>query len=63
MSDYIQLLKITEVCARLSIGRSQVYRLVQQKVLPPPIHIGKRSARWVESELNNYLRIKTRKQG
>lgn len=52
MNEPIQLLKITDVCARLAIGRSQVYRLIQQKVLPPPIHIGKRSARWVASELD-----------
>ncbi|KJV08952.1 hypothetical protein VZ95_14525 [Elstera litoralis] len=60
MSDHIQLLKITEVCARLSIGRSQVYRLVQQKVLPPPIHIGKRSARWVASEIDRAILQKIR---
>lgn len=50
MSD--RLLPLPEVCARLGgCHRATVYRLVQDKELPPPCKLGTRSA-WPESEVD-----------
>lgn len=36
---------IHEVCRALSVSRTMVYKLIHQKILPPPCHFG-RSSRW-----------------
>lgn len=34
---------------------STVYRLVQQNILPPPVKIGARMSRWIESEVDQAI--------
>jgi prophage regulatory protein len=45
------LLRLPEVCRRLGIARSEVYRRVQAGLLPAPVKIGKRASAWVEAEI------------
>jgi excisionase family DNA binding protein len=50
------LLKITEVKALLSLGRSTIYEYVRDGKLPKPMHIGGAS-RWRLSDIQEVIDI------
>lgn len=40
------LMRISDVCQMLGIGRSTVYKLLSEKAFPKPVRVGPRSVRW-----------------
>lgn len=54
-NDNIRVLTIEEVMAKLSIGRTMVYKLIIEEGFPKQIKVG-RCSRWVESEVDEWLR-------
>lgn len=52
-----RFLSLRDVLERLTIGRTLLYELIRDPVLPfpSPVHIGRRSV-WVEREVEAYMR-------
>ncbi len=51
-----RLLRISEVQARTGLGRSTIYRWAAEGRFPRPVRLGGRVARWVEAEVDEWLR-------
>ena len=50
------LLKVTEVAERLRVSRPYIYKLLRDdKSFPRPIHIGERSPRFREDQIEAWL--------
>ncbi|MBI5771662.1 MAG: helix-turn-helix domain-containing protein [Verrucomicrobia bacterium] len=49
-----KLLDLNEAAARLHVCKRMFYRLVQQKHLPPPLKVGRKSL-VLESDIEGYL--------
>lgn len=48
------MLNVTQIMARLNVGKSSVYGLVKNGLLPKPIKVGG-SARWEETEVEESI--------
>ena len=51
-----RLLRISEVVARTSLGRSTIYRWSADGRFPAPVLLGGRLARWIEAEVDEWVR-------
>ncbi len=51
-----RFLRISEVQARTSLGRSTIYRWSAEGRFPAPVALGGRVARWVEAEVDEWVR-------
>ncbi|MDE2982296.1 MAG: AlpA family phage regulatory protein [Gemmatimonadota bacterium] len=51
-----RFLRISEVQARTSLGRSTIYRWSAEGRFPAPVMLGGRVARWVEAEVDEWAR-------
>ena len=58
------LLSIPDVCQRVGLSPSMIYRLVSQGQFPRPAKFGTRSL-WIESEINAWIadRLALHKRG
>jgi len=52
----IRLLRISEVVARTGLGRSTIYEWSADGRFPAPVRLPGRVSRWVEAELDEWLR-------
>ena len=52
----IRLLRISQVQARTGLGRSTIYRWAAEGRFPAPVRLGGRVARWVEAEVEEWVR-------
>ena len=52
----IRLLRISEVAARTGLSRSTIYEWSADGRFPAPVRLGGRVARWVEAEVDEWLR-------
>lgn len=50
---YLERLK--KVLDRTGYGRSTLYQQVADGLFPPPVHLGKRTAGWISSEVDDVL--------
>lgn len=46
-----RLLRVVDVADMLGVSTRQIWRLVQESVLPKPLKLGG-GARWIEAEIN-----------
>lgn len=53
-----RMLKVGEVARVLDISIRQVYRQVQNELLPRPVYFGKRCARWPVEAIEKCLKSK-----
>ena len=51
-----RFLRVSEVQARTSLGRSTIYDWVAEGRFPPPIRLSERVLRWVEAEVEDWIR-------
>ena len=51
----IRLLRISEVQARTSLGRSTIYRWSAEGRFPAPVWLSDRLSRWIESEVMEWM--------
>lgn len=51
-------LRIRDVCNRVGISRTHLYRLVSRGLFPAPIRLSERVSVWRESEVNGWLHQK-----
>ena len=50
-----RLLRIHDVSARLGVSRSTIYSMIRAGTFPPAKLIGRRTAVWRESEINDWI--------
>ena len=51
----IRFLRVSEVQARTSLGRSTIYRWSAEGRFPRPIHLSTRVVGWIESDIDEWL--------
>ena len=51
----IRMLRVSEISARTSLSRSQLYKLLDRRVLPPLVHIGSRARGLPEHVVDDWL--------
>ena len=54
-----RLLRLKEVQHRVGLGRSTIYRWMEDGKFPKPHLIGGYSVRWLESDINGWITAKT----
>lgn len=47
-----KFLRLPEVCKRVGLAKSTLYKLVTEGEFPPPIRPTQRTAAWVEEEID-----------
>ena len=52
----IRLLRISQVAARTGLSRSTIYEWSADGRFPAPVRLGGRVVRWVEAEVDEWLR-------
>ena len=50
-----RILRLPEVTARVGLGRSSVWRMVQNSEFPQPIRLSKRAVGWLDQEVDSWL--------
>ena len=60
-----KLSRLPEVCQRVGLAKSTLYKLVAAGEFPPPIHPTTRTTAWVDHKVDAWLdqRIKASRQG
>ena len=55
MSQTIRMLRLPDVIRKTGLSRSQIYRLVDMGSFPGQVHLGERTAAWIEAEVEQWL--------
>lgn len=55
-----RLIRRQEVQHRVGVGRSTIYRWMADGSFPKPVQLGKRSVGWIEHEIDDWLRSRSR---
>ena len=55
-----RFLRLPEVQDRTGFSRSFIYKGVNDKTFPSPRKVGGRASVWLESEINDWMRVITR---
>ncbi len=50
-----RILKLDEVCRRVSLGRTTVYKLVEEERFPAPYKVSPYTLRWSETEIVTWI--------
>ncbi len=58
-----RLLTRQQVCDLTGIGKSSVYRFVNENGFPPAIQLGARCVRWRQSEVLDWIETRPRAKG
>jgi prophage regulatory protein len=53
-----RILRLPQVCAVTGFGRSMIYQMESEGRFPQRVHIGLRAVGWIESEIQDWLRIR-----
>ena len=51
-----RLLTIAEVACRVGVSASTINRRIAAGKFPAPVHLGTRTSRWIEAEINAWIR-------
>ena len=57
-----KLIKISDVMKQTSLSRSSIYRLVNQGLFPEQVKLSTRSSAWIESEIDDWIKEKSRER-
>ena len=52
-----QLITLKAVTAKVSLGRSTLYRLVASGQFPKPVRVGSKAIRWVAAEVDDWIEV------
>ena len=55
-----QMLRIIDVCRRVGVSKSQIYRMVKDLGFPAPVQISRRTNAWVSAEVEQWLQGRIR---
>lgn len=50
-----RVMRMADVCRRVALSRSQVYRLEAAGLFPTRLKIGRRASAWLESEVERWI--------
>jgi prophage regulatory protein len=53
------LIRARDVCSRIRVSRSGLYRMIQLGTFPPPKRLGGRTIAWLESDVDDWIDSKT----
>ncbi|MDD9980198.1 MAG: AlpA family phage regulatory protein [Gammaproteobacteria bacterium] len=53
--DDVRLFRVRDVCERVGLSRSQVYRLLALDRFPKPVPLGGKTVRWRSDELADWI--------
>ena len=56
------ILKLSDVIARTKLSRSSIYAYVAQGHFPQPVNLGPRSVGWIESDIHEWIRSRTKRR-
>lgn len=54
-----RLLRLRDVMDRTGMGKSTVYRKINQGLFPAPVSVGGQSVRWRESDIERWMQALT----
>jgi len=54
-TQQLNMIRLPEVCRRLSVSRSTVYLMMSQGLFPKSVPVSTRSVAWLESEVDAYI--------
>lgn len=54
-----RLVRMPEVCKRIGVSRSSLYKMINLKTFPPPKQLGGRTVAWLESEIDWWIESRT----
>ena len=54
-SHYTSMLRVSEVCRRTGLSKSQIHRLVGEMGFPQPVRLSKRAVAWVAGDVEAWL--------
>lgn len=49
------LLKISDVMARTTLGKTSIYRMIDAGEFPAPVSIGPKMSRWLQSDIDKWF--------
>lgn len=55
-----KMLRIAEVCRRVGVSKSQIYRMVKDSGFPAPVQISRRTNAWVSADVEHWLQGRIR---
>lgn len=55
-NEPIRLITLREVIALTSLSRASIYNYISKDMFPRQISVGERSVRWIESEIQEWIR-------
>ena len=58
--DVRRVLRLKEVQHRTGLGRSTIYRWMDEGKFPKPVRLGARSVAWIEHEIDEWLMSRVR---
>jgi prophage regulatory protein len=60
-----RILRLPEVVTRIGLSRATIYKRIKEGGFPRQVHLGLRSAGWLESEIDNWIakRVDARRTG
>lgn len=50
-----RLLKLSDVMAKTSVGRTWIYEHIRSGEFPAPVRLGEQCVRWRESEIDDWI--------
>ncbi len=51
----MRIIRLKDVMATTGLGRSSIYKYVQEGAFPKPVRLGGRSTGWVEDEVEEWV--------
>ncbi|MDW1624968.1 AlpA family transcriptional regulator [Vibrio sp. Vb2704] len=57
-NEQIRLITLREVIVLTSLSRASIYNYISKNMFPRQISVGERSVRWIESEVQEWIRQK-----
>ncbi|ACK44915.1 phage transcriptional regulator, AlpA [Shewanella baltica OS223] len=51
----MKLIKLKDVIASTGLGRSTIYKYIENGIFPKAVSLGCRSVAWVESEIQDWI--------
>lgn len=60
MPGDLALIRLPQVKRLTGLGRSSIYRRIQEHRFPPPVNLGGMAVAWVESEIQQWIQDQIR---
>lgn len=54
-SYQMRIIRLKEVLAKTSLGKTYIYKLIKIKKFPESIALGERTVGWLESEIDSWI--------